>query len=68
MVIKRPIHIHSICCYPSIAFSWLPIHVDRVILDLKGTLIHMPEISLFYGIRVTMHYDDHMPPYCAVFT
>lgn len=23
----------------------------------------MPEISLFYGIRVTMYYDDHNPPY-----
>ena len=22
----------------------------------------MPEISLFYGIRVTMYYNDHMPP------
>ncbi len=21
----------------------------------------MPEISLFYGIRVTMYYDDHIP-------
>lgn len=23
----------------------------------------MPEISLFYGIRVTMYYDDHNPPH-----
>ena len=23
----------------------------------------MPEVSLFYGIRVTMYYDDHNPPY-----
>ena len=23
----------------------------------------MPEISLFYGIRVTMYYEDHNPPY-----
>lgn len=22
----------------------------------------MSEISLFYGIRVTMYYDDHIPP------
>ncbi len=22
----------------------------------------MPEISLFYGIRVTMYYDDHNTP------
>ena len=22
----------------------------------------MPEISLFFGIRVTMYYDDHNPP------
>ena len=23
----------------------------------------MPEIALFYGIRVTMYYDDHNTPY-----
>jgi len=23
----------------------------------------LPEISLFYGIRVTMYYDDHNPPH-----
>ena len=23
----------------------------------------MPEISLFYGIRVTMYYDDYHPPH-----
>ena len=23
----------------------------------------MPEISVFYGIRVTMYYDDHNPPH-----
>lgn len=23
----------------------------------------MPEISLFYGIRVLMYYDDHNPPH-----
>ena len=23
----------------------------------------MPELSLFYGIRVTMYYNDHMPPH-----
>ena len=23
----------------------------------------MPEIALFFGIRVTMYYDDHMPPH-----
>lgn len=23
----------------------------------------MPEISLFYGIKVTMYYDDHNPPH-----
>ena len=23
----------------------------------------MPQISLFYGIRVTMYYDDHNPPH-----
>ena len=26
----------------------------------------MPEISLFYGIRVTMYYADHNPPYFHV--
>ena len=23
----------------------------------------MPEVSLFYGIRVTMYYSDHNPPH-----
>lgn len=23
----------------------------------------MPEISLFYGIRIAMYYDDHNPPH-----
>ena len=23
----------------------------------------MPEISLFYGIRITMYYNDHTPPH-----
>ena len=23
----------------------------------------MPEISVFFGIRVTMYYDDHIPPH-----
>jgi len=23
----------------------------------------MPEVSLFYGVRVTMYYDDHNPPH-----
>ena len=23
----------------------------------------MPEISLFFGIRVTMYYDDYNPPH-----
>ena len=26
----------------------------------------MPEISLFYGIRITMYYDDHNPPHFHV--
>lgn len=26
----------------------------------------MPEISLFYGIRVTMYYDEHNPPHFHV--
>jgi hypothetical protein len=46
-----------------VAFSQLSIQPNRVILDLEGTVIRMPEISLFYGIRVTMYYDDHMPPH-----
>ena len=41
----------------------MSINANRVILDLEGTVIRMPEISLFYGIRVTMYYDDHMPPH-----
>lgn len=23
----------------------------------------MPELSLFYGIRISMYYDDHNPPH-----
>lgn len=23
----------------------------------------MPEISSFYGIKITMYYDDHLPPH-----
>ncbi len=26
----------------------------------------MPEVSLFYGIRVTMYYSDHNPPHFHV--
>lgn len=26
----------------------------------------MPEISSFYGIRITMYYDDHNPPHFHV--
>lgn len=26
----------------------------------------MPEISLFYGIRITMYYSDHNPPHFHV--
>lgn len=26
----------------------------------------MPEISLFFGIKVTMYYDDHNPPHFHV--
>ena len=26
----------------------------------------MPEISLFYGIRVTMYYDDHNLAWCVL--
>lgn len=26
----------------------------------------MPEISLFYGIRITMYYTDHNPPHFHV--
>ena len=26
----------------------------------------MPEIALFYGIRITMYYDDHTPPHFHV--
>lgn len=25
--------------------------------------VRMPEIALFYGIRVTMYYDDHNSPH-----
>ena len=37
---------------------------DILKLNLEGMEeLVMPEISLFYGIRVTMYYDDHNPPH-----
>ena len=35
------------------------------IIDLEGGNA-MPEISLFYGIRITMFYSDHNPPHFHV--
>ena len=34
-----------------------------MLLLLERGYIEMPEISLFFGIRVTMYYDDHNPPH-----
>ena len=31
--------------------------------SIEQEMLYMPEISLFYGIRVTMYYNDHMPPH-----
>ena len=31
-------------------------------LTTEGWLT-MPQLSLFYGIRITMYYDDHNPPH-----
>lgn len=40
---------------------------DILVLNLGGVEEgEMPEISLFYGIRVTMYYDDHNPPHFHV--
>lgn len=40
---------------------------DILVLNLGGMEEgEMPEISLFYGIRVTMYYDDHNPPHFHV--
>lgn len=37
---------------------------DILILDIERIGgCKVPEISLFYGIRVTMYYDDHNPPH-----
>lgn len=33
------------------------------IKSIEKEMLYMPEISLFYGIRVTMYYNDHMPPH-----
>lgn len=30
---------------------------------IEKEMKNMPEISLFYGIRVTMYYDEHNPPH-----
>lgn len=38
-------------------------NIDNDNTVFEGVLYTMPEISLFYGIRVTMYYRDHMPPH-----
>ncbi len=30
---------------------------------MKTEVSTLPEISRFFGIRITMYYDDHMPPH-----
>lgn len=35
------------------------------VIKQKGEL-KVPEISLFYGIRITMYYNDHIPPHFHV--
>jgi hypothetical protein len=32
----------------------------------KNKELAMPEISLFYGIRITMNWDEHNPPHFHV--
>lgn len=40
---------------------------DIPVLNLEGMEAgEIPEISLFYGIRITMYYDDHNPPHFHV--
>ena len=29
----------------------------------EGEVYRMPEISRFFGIRITMYYQDHVPPH-----
>jgi hypothetical protein len=36
------------------------------ILCNKNKELAMPEISLFYGIRITMNWDEHNPPHFHV--
>ena len=36
---------------------------DIMLIINKKEYIKIPEISLFYGIKVTMYYDDHNPPH-----
>ena len=35
----------------------------NIYIGLATEVLDMPEISLFYGIRVTMYYEDHNPPH-----
>lgn len=35
----------------------------NIYIRLATEVLDMPEISLFYGIRVTMYYEDHNPPH-----
>ena len=43
-------------------FYWMDCDILKLNLEGMEELV-MPEISLFYGIRVTMYYDDHNPPH-----
>ena len=39
----------------------LGLRINRGIMIFGG--MNMPEVSLFFGIRITMYYDDHNPPH-----
>lgn len=35
----------------------------RIATDAVGTIRHVPTISRFFGIAITMYFDDHGPPH-----
>lgn len=41
-------------------FLWQPILFYCI---MKGEVFPMPEISMFFGIRITIYYNDHNPPH-----
>ena len=47
-----------------VLYGWVDYDIGRVSQrEVVGEVDLMPEISLFYGIRITMNWNDHVPPH-----